>query len=90
MKKMDAGKRVARIRALRAGGYSTFAAAIVVLIAIGVNLAVGTLPTTYTQLDFTEQSLYTLSDQTRRIVRALDSPVTLTLLATEGQEDRCV
>ena len=56
MKKMDAGKRVARIRALRAGGYSTFAAAIVVLIAIGVNLAVGTLPTTYTQLDFTEQS----------------------------------
>ena len=87
MKKMDAGKRVARIRALRAGGYSTFAAAVVVLIAIGVNLAVGTLPTTYTQLDFTEQSLYTLSDQTRRIVRALDSPVTLTLLATEGQED---
>lgn len=80
-------KSLARARALRAGGYSAFAALIVVLIAIGVNLAAGALPTTYTQLDFTQQSLYTLSEQTRRIVKALDKPVTLTLLATEGQQD---
>lgn len=81
-------KSLARVRALRAGGYSTFAAVIVVLIAIGVNLAAGALPSAYTQLDFTQQSLYTLSDQTRRIVKALDEPVTFTLLATEGQEDQ--
>ena len=48
-------KSLARARALRAGGYSAFAALIVVLIAIGVNLAAGALPATYTQLDFTQQ-----------------------------------
>lgn len=77
-------------RTFRVGGYSMAACAIVVLIAIVANLAVGALPTSVTQLDLTDDALYTLSDQTRRIVSALDEPVTLTYLTITGQEDSAV
>ena len=71
----------------RAGGYAALAAAIVIAIAIAANLLVCALPSSATQLDLTSQSLYTLSDQTRRIVTALDREVYLYLLSTTGYED---
>lgn len=77
-------------RRFRAGGYTVFAAAAVVIIAVLVNMVVGALPANITQLDMTAQSLYTLSDQTKRIVKALDKDVTLELLAYSGQEDETV
>lgn len=45
------------------------------------------LPQTATQIDLTAQSLYTLSDQTRRIAASLDTDVNLYLLALRGNED---
>ena len=71
----------------RAGSYSAFAAVIVIVIAIFANLMVNSLPTSTTQLDMTGSSLYTLSDQTKRIVSAVDKDVNLYLLATTGNED---
>lgn len=71
----------------RAGSYSAFAAVIVIAIAVVVNMIFGALPASITQLDLTEQSLYSLSDQTRRIVASLDKDVDLYLLATTGNED---
>lgn len=70
-----------------AGGYAALASALVVAIAVAVNLVVGALPDSLTQLDLTDQSIYTLGDQTRRIADALDKDVTLTLLAQKGNED---
>lgn len=71
----------------RAGSYSAFAAVIVVAIAVMANLMVSTLPSTATQLDFTEQSLYSLSDQTKRIAASLDKDVKLYLICNDGNED---
>ena len=71
----------------RAGSYSAFAAIIVIVIAIFANLMVNSLPTSTTQLDMTNSSLYTLSDQTKRIVSSVDKDVNLYLLATSGNED---
>lgn len=81
-----------RIRAMfgkrfRAGGYSVFAAAMLIGIAIVANMVVGALPASVTQLDLTDQSLYSLSEQTKRIVASLDKDVSLYLLATSGSED---
>lgn len=70
-----------------AGSYSMFAAIVIVIIAVVVNLIAGSLPSTYTQLDLTSSSLLTLSDQTRRIVQSLDKDVNLYLLANDGSED---
>ena len=71
----------------RAGTYSAFAAVIVIVIAIFANLMVNALPSSVTQLDLTNSSLYTLSDQTKRIVSSVDKDVDLYLLATSGNED---
>lgn len=74
----------------RAGSYSTFAAIIVIAIAVIVNLAVNALPSTVTQLDMTTNSIYSLSDQTKAIVRSVDKDVNLYLLAAQGGEDATV
>lgn len=74
----------------RAGSYATFAAVIVIAIAIMANTLVAALPSAMTQLDMTSQSLYSLSDQTRRIVSSLDKDVNLYLLANEGSEDAAI
>ena len=74
----------------RWGSYSAFSAVILIVIAIFLNLMVGALPTSVTQLDMTGTSLYTLSDQTKRIVSSVDQDVNLYLLATSGNEDSTI
>ena len=86
------GKKAGGIKKLfgsrfRAGSYSAFAAVMVIVIAIFANLMVNSLPTSTTQLDMTNASLYTLSDQTKRIVSSVDKDVDLYLLAVSGNED---
>ncbi len=71
----------------RAGSYSTFAAAIVIVIAIMVNLIAGSLPTTATQLDLTSSALFSLSDQSKRIAASVDQDVTLYIICNSGNED---
>lgn len=73
-----------------AGSWSAFAAVIVIVIAVVANLIVSSLPTTATQIDMTSNSLYSLSDQTKRIAVSLDKDVTLYLLATSGNEDATI
>lgn len=74
----------------RAGSYSAFAAVIVIVIAVVVNLMAGSLPATTTQLDLTEQSLYSLSDQTKRIAASLDRDVELYIICNQGNEDATI
>lgn len=73
-----------------AGSWSAIAAVIVIVIAVVANLIVGSLPATTTQIDMTTDSLYALSDQTKRIAASLDRDVTLYLLASSGNEDATI
>lgn len=93
MKRMSIRKPDVRAmfgRRFRAGGYSMFAAAMLVVIAVVANMLVGALPASLTQLDLTGQALYSLSDQTRRIAASLDRDVNMYLLATSGSEDSTI
>ncbi len=74
-------------RAWRAGSYSVFAAIIVIAIAVFVNLVVQALPTSATQLDMTEEKLYSISDETKKLLSSLDEDVDVYWLVTSGQED---
>ena len=49
-----------------AGSYSVFAAAVVIAIAVVVNLMAAALPADKTEIDLTSQAIFTLSDQTIR------------------------
>lgn len=71
----------------RAGSYSVAAAAVIIAIAIFLNLIVGSLPSTMTEIDLTANSIYALSDQTKRIAASLDKDVTMYLLCLQGDED---
>ena len=73
-----------------AGSWSAFAAVIVIVIAVMANLIVSSLPATMTQIDLTADSIYSLSDQTKRIAASLNKDVTLYLLASGGNEDPTV
>jgi len=74
----------------RAGSYSAVAAVIVIIIAVVVNMMVSTLPASTTQLDLTEQSLYSLSDQTKRIAASLNEDVNLYIICNQGNEDATI
>ena len=74
----------------RAGSWSVAAAAIVVAIAIFLNMIVGSLPSTMTEIDLTANSIYALSDQTKRIAASLDKDVTLSIICNTGNEDATV
>lgn len=74
----------------KAGSYSVAAAAVVIAIAIFLNLIVGSLPSTMTEIDLTANSIYALSDQTKRIAASLDKDVTMYIICNQGNEDDIV
>ncbi len=76
-------------RAVHAGGYSIAAAAIVIAIAVAVNLVAGALPTSWTSIDLTGTGLYSISTQTQQLVAALpeDEQVTVYWLVQDAYED---
>ena len=78
MKKKDTAKRPfssLSTRSFHAGGYSVAAAVIVLAIAVAVNALVGNLPSTYTKLDTTANGLYTVSEQTEKVLAGLDDDI---------------
>ena len=59
-----------KTRAFRVGSYSMAATAIVLALVIGINILVGSLPTSLTQIDTTAGQLYELSEQTELLAAA--------------------
>ena len=72
---------------VRIGGYSVFAVIIVIAIAVAVNYCIGALPSTVTQLDITSNQLFSVSDQTRKVLDALTDDVTVYWIVRGGHED---
>ena len=80
-------KRSFRTRTFRAGGYSLAAAAVVIAIAVAINLVVGALPADWTKLDLTSSGLYSLSSQTQQMISGLEDEVTVYWIVQSGTED---
>lgn len=58
-----------------------------VALAVVLNLVVGSLPTTITQLDATTKKLYSLTDATKEMMRDLKEDITIYVLAAESTMD---
>lgn len=76
-----------KTRSFRVGGYSVVAVVIVLAIAIVINLLASAVPAKYTQFDTTSNQLFTISDQTEKVLDSLDDQVTIYWIARAGQED---
>ena len=74
-------------RAVRVGGYSVAAAAIVIAIIVAVNTLARALPAQWTQFAPTSSQLFSISDQTESVVGSLETPVTIHWIVQSGQED---
>lgn len=74
-------------RAVRAGGYSVAASAIVLIIVIIINLLVGAMPSRFTQIDTSSNQLYTLSEQSENVLVSLDKDVNIYWIVRSGSED---
>lgn len=83
-------KRVAdsfSTRSFRAGGYTVAAAAIVLAIAVMVNVFAAALPASVTKFDTTANQLFTLSEQTEKLVGSLTDEVTVYWIVRSGREE---
>lgn len=76
-----------KTRSFRVGGYSVVATAIVIAIAIVANILVRTLPSSVTQFDTTANQLFTISEQTQKLVSGLQEDVTIYWVVRSGYED---
>lgn len=79
-----------KTRSFRVGGYSIASTAIVLAIAIVVNILVGALPVSMTQFDTTANEMFTLSDQTETLVSSLNKDVTVYWIVRDGYENTYV
>lgn len=71
----------------RAGAYSAAITAVVVAVVIVINLIVNALPSKYTKIDTSRESIFTFDEKTEQFIAALDEDVTVYFIAQEGAED---
>lgn len=79
-----------RKKQFKLGTYTAAMTAIVLVILVIVNMCVSALPAKYTSFDMTAESLYSISEQTEKIVKDLSEPVRVYWIVQEGSEDETV
>ena len=72
---------------LKNGSYSMAMAVVFIVIVVVLNLIVGTIPTKYSQIDVSESKLYTIGDETKKVLKDLDKDVTIYQVVQSGSED---
>lgn len=69
---------------LKHGTYSMAVTAVVIAIVVVLNLVVQEIPSKYREIDLSSQKLYTIGEQTEKILKNLKKDVTLYYIAQDG------
>lgn len=72
---------------LKQGSFSSVMTVIVISVVVAVNLVFSQLPSRATQIDVSEEKLYTLSEDGKNLARNLEKEVTLYYYVNSGSED---
>ncbi len=88
MNKKNSNKNSSKSRTLKGGSYSAAITVFVVAFIVVINLIVNALPAIYTKFDFTQQQMYTISEQTKNLVKRLEEDVTIYVIAQKENEDQ--
>ncbi len=75
------------VKHLSAGAYSTGMIAVTVAIVVVVNIIVGQIPGTWTNIDVTFDKMYSLTDQSKEYIVNMQEDVTIYVLANEDSQD---
>lgn len=71
---------------LKHGTYSMAVTAVVIAIVVVLNLVVQEIPSKHREIDLSSQKLYTIGEQTEKILKNLKKDVTLYYIAQDGTE----
>lgn len=74
------------LRTLRRGTYIVVVSAIVIAVVIAVNLFVSVLPASFRNIDITDNSMYTLSDETKAILESVNSDINMYVIVEAQKE----
>ncbi len=72
------------------GGWAVLTACMVLAALVLLNVLVGLLPKDWINRDMTATQLYSIGEETKAIVGALEEPVTVYWVASEGYEDATI
>lgn len=75
------------VKKLSLGAYSTGMVALSVAIVVVVNIIMGEMPSTWTNIDLTTEKLFSLTEQTQEYVANMQDNVTIYVLADEDTQD---
>ena len=85
-----AGKGGKNRIALQGGAYSLILSAVVLALAVVVNILASALPSTLTQYDISAAQLYSVTSNTKVVLGALEDDVTIYWIVQSGQEDQII
>lgn len=71
------------VKNIKMGAYSTGAIILAIALAVFINIGVGKIPEKYTVFDMTGNDLYTITDETKEMLGALDEDVNVYVLSKE-------
>lgn len=77
-------------RVLRKGSYSAALSVVFIAIIVVVNMIAAKIPSKYTQLDISTGKLYTIGDETKKVLKALDQDITIYYIVQNGNENTTV
>lgn len=74
-------------KVIKNGSYSMIYTLILIAVLVVINLIVGEIPEEYTQIDVSENNLYTISDKTKEYLDNLEDDITIYYIVQNGNED---
>lgn len=77
-------------RAFRKDSYSAAMSVVVIAIVVVLNMIVGQIPSKYTEFDISTGKLYTIGDETKKVLKNLDENITIHYIVQSGNEDSTI
>lgn len=72
---------------IKNGSYAMVMSVIFIAVVIVINMIVSTIPSKYSEIDVSSQKLYSIGDETKKMLKDLDKDVTIYQIAQSGSED---
>ena len=72
---------------IKNGSYTMVMSVIFIAVVIVINMIVSTIPSKYSEIDISSQKLYSIGDETKKMLKDLEKDVTIYQIAQSGSED---
>ena len=75
---------------IKNGSYSMVISAVFIAVIVVINMIVGAVPSKYSEIDVSDQKMFSIGDQTEKFLKKLDKDVTIYQVAASGSEDETI